>query len=150
MILLQTFMNSGPRGIWRRFDLRCILMYTDPMIIGLDHIQLAMPEGEEARARAFFTGVLGMAELVKPESLAGRGGCWFACGAQELHLGVEAGFRPAKKAHPAFLVADLEAVQVQLEAAGVPIMHQPPLPDARRIFVKCPFGNRLELIERDR
>ncbi len=124
-------------------------MYTETMITGLDHIQLAMPAGEEARARAFFTGVLGMAELAKPISLAGRGGCWFACGAQELHVGVEAGFRPAKKAHPAFLVKDLAAVQAQLKAANVEIYHQPRLPNARRIFVEDPFGNRIELIERD-
>jgi len=118
------------------------------MIIGLDHIQLAMPTGEEARARAFFTGVLGMPEIVKPDSLKGRGGCWYVCGAQELHVGVEAGFRPAKKAHPAFLVKDLTAMQARIEKAGVEIHHQPPLPNAKRIFIEDPFGNRIELIER--
>lgn len=118
------------------------------MITGIDHIQLAMPKSQEPRARAFFMGVLGMAERVKPDSLAGRGGCWFACGAQELHVGVEADFRPAKKAHPAFLVQDLAALQAQLEAEGVKIKHQPDLPNARRIFVEDPFGNRIELIER--
>ena len=118
------------------------------MIHGIDHVQLAMPEGEEACARAFFTGVLGMPELAKPATLEGRGGCWFACGAQELHVGVEAGFRPAKKAHPAFLVKDLEAMQARFEKAGVRISFQPPLPSARRIFIEDPFGNRIELIER--
>jgi catechol 2,3-dioxygenase-like lactoylglutathione lyase family enzyme len=123
-------------------------MYTKYMITGLDHIQLTMPEGEEPRARAFFSGVLGLLELAKPESLTGRGGCWFACGAQELHMGVEAGFRPAKKAHPAFLVQDLNAMQARLEEAGVQTLSQPPLPGARRVFVEDPFGNRIELIER--
>jgi len=118
------------------------------MIIGIDHIQLAMPEGEEPRARAFFEGILGMAEIVKPESLKGRGGCWFACGAQELHVGVEAGFKPAKKAHPAFLVENLTEIQARLEEAGVVIIHQPPLPNAKRIFIEDPFGNRIELLER--
>lgn len=118
------------------------------MIIGLDHIQLAMPEGQETRARAFFTGILGLAELPKPDSLKGRGGCWFACGAQEVHIGVEPGFCPAKKAHPAFLVADLAALQAHLEAQGVEITHQPPLPGAKRIFVEDPFGNRIELLDR--
>ena len=125
-----------------------ILMYTYSMIIGIDHVQLAMPKEEEARAVAFFEGVLGMPELKKPESLKGRGGRWFACGAQELHVGVEAGFRPAKKAHPAFLVKDLDAVRLRLEKAGVQISFQPPLPGARRIFIEDPFGNRIELIER--
>lgn len=119
------------------------------MITGLDHIQLAMPAGEEPRARAFFTGVLGMRELPKPESLAGRGGCWFACGAQAVHVGVEADFRPAKKAHPAFLMQDLDAMQARLENMGVQTSSQPPLPGARRIFIEDPFGNRIELIARD-
>jgi len=118
------------------------------MIIGLDHIQLAMPKGEEARARGFFTGILDMAELPKPENLKARGGCWFTCGVQEVHIGVEEGFRPAKKAHPAFLVQDLGAVQAGLEAHGVMITHQPPLPGAQRIFIEDPFGNRIELLER--
>jgi len=118
------------------------------MIVGIDHIQLAMPQGEEPRARAFFEGVLGMRGLQKPDSLKGRGGCWFACGAQELHVGVEAGFRPAKKAHPAFLVEGLEAIITLLEAAGVEMTQQPDLPNAKRVFIEDPFGNRIELIER--
>ncbi len=118
------------------------------MIIGLDHIQLAMPHEQEPRARAFFEGVLGMPELEKPDSLKGLGGCWFACGAQALHLGVEEVFRPAKKAHPAFLVQDLENIQARLTTAGIKTNQQPALPNARRIFLEDPFGNRIELIER--
>ncbi|MBL1436141.1 MAG: VOC family protein [Rhodobacteraceae bacterium] len=120
------------------------------MIIGIDHIQLAMPEREEPRARAFFEGVLGMPEIAKPESLKGRGGCWFVCGSQELHVGVEHGFHPARKAHPAFLVKDISVLQARLKKAGVDIRHQPPLPNAMRIFVDDPFGNRIELIEREK
>jgi len=118
------------------------------MIVGIDHIQLAMPQGEEPRARAFFSDLLGMPEREKPSSLKGRGGCWFACGAQELHVGVESGFHPAKKAHPAFLVDDLAKMRERLERAAVEIKHQPDLPNARRIFVDDPFGNRIELVER--
>jgi len=108
-----------------------------------------MPIGGELRARLFFIGVLGMKELSKPESLKGRGGCWFACGTQELHMGVEAGFRPAKKAHPAFLVQGLDALRKKLETLNIDINMPPALPNARRIFVEDPFGNRIELIERD-
>ena len=118
------------------------------MIVGIDHIQLAMPKGQEERARQFFTGVLGMAELDKPEILKSRGGCWFSCGGQELHLGVQAGFNPAKKAHPAFLAVDLGAMEANLLAHGVEITHQPPLPNAKRLFIEDPFGNRIELLER--
>jgi len=122
--------------------------YTCLVIAGLDHIQLAMPKGEEAKARRFFNGVLGLPELAKPKSLNGRGGCWFACGVQELHVGVEAEFRPAKKAHPAFLVQNLAEVQAHLDAAGIKTTRQPALPRARRVFIEDPFGNRIELIER--
>ena len=125
-----------------------IHVYTEQMIQGLDHIQLAIPVGEESKARAFFGGILGMSEIPKPESLKGRGGCWFSCGAQELHIGIEADFKAAKKAHPAFLVRDLNTVQEQLENAGVQITIQPPLPNAKRIFLEDPFGNRIELLER--
>ena len=89
-----------------------------------------------------------MVETPKPESLKGRGGVWFACGAQALHVGVEEGFQPAKKAHPAFLVDDLGSLATLLNKHSVEISHQPPLPGARRLFVEDPFGNRIELIER--
>ena len=118
------------------------------MIHGIDHIQLAMPIGQENHARAFFEGVLGMPEIPKPDSLKGRGGCWFACGQQDVHIGVEPAFSPAKKAHPAFLVKNLNAFQARLEKAGVKIDHQPPLPNANRFFIEDPFGNRIEIIER--
>jgi len=118
------------------------------VIFGIDHIQLAMPTGQESRARAFFGGIFGMAEIAKPASLIGRGGCWFACGGQELHVGAEAAFRPAKKAHPAFVVQDLRKMQARLLAEGISIKHAPDLPNAWRIFVDDPFGNRIELIER--
>ena len=88
-------------------------------ITGLDHLQLAMPAGKEAEARAFYGGLLGLVELEKPSQLAGRGGCWFALGTQALHLGVDTPFTPARKAHPAFTVSDLEALRERLEAANI-------------------------------
>lgn len=87
----------------------------DDLYRGLHHVQLAMPPGEEGCARAFFAGVLRMTEPDKPPVLAARGGAWFRAGGLELHLGVEADFRPAAKAHPGILVADLVR-----QPAGVP------------------------------
>jgi catechol 2,3-dioxygenase-like lactoylglutathione lyase family enzyme len=116
------------------------------MIIGVDHVQLAMPSGREAEARAFYAGLLGMSELPKPEPLATRGGCWFAAGAVQLHLGVEADFRPAKKAHPALLIADYDAFCARLRAAGVVVADDLELADVVRANVHDPFGNRIELI----
>jgi catechol 2,3-dioxygenase-like lactoylglutathione lyase family enzyme len=116
-------------------------------IVGVDHVQLAMPAGAEEQARAFYTGVLGLAEVPKPAPLAGRGGCWFAGPGTALHLGVESDFRPARKAHLALRVADLEAARRELVAAGVPIVPDDSVPQVRRLYVADPFGNRIELIQ---
>jgi len=117
-------------------------------IIGIDHVQIAMPEGAEEQARRFYSGVLGLPELVKPAHLAVRGGAWFACGAQQLHLGGEASFTAAKKAHPALLVDDLAALLIVLAERGLAAQFDVPLADARRSTIFDPFGNRIELIER--
>ena len=83
-------------------------------VLGIDHVQVAAPAGCEAAARAFYGVALGMAELPKPEAIRARGGCWFRAGAQELHVGVEEPFAPARKAHPGFVVSDLDAVRARL------------------------------------
>jgi catechol 2,3-dioxygenase-like lactoylglutathione lyase family enzyme len=117
----------------------------------LDHVQLAMPEGGEPAARAFYGGLLGLAEVAKPPRLAARGGVWFEAGPVRVHLGVEAGFRPARKAHPAFRVADLEALRRRLTTGGIAVQDDDAIPGERRFHVADPFGNRLEfLAERDR
>jgi catechol 2,3-dioxygenase-like lactoylglutathione lyase family enzyme len=117
-------------------------------IIGLDHIQIAVPRGVEVQARAFYGDVLGMEELPKPPELAGRGGVWFQCGNQQLHLGVEDDFRPARKAHPGIIVEDLDALINSLRTAGYEPVHAENPANIRRIFVSDPFGNRIELLER--
>ena len=117
------------------------------MIRALHHVQLAMPRGREDDARAFYRDVLGMRERPKPENLARRGGVWFSSGDAEVHLGVEDDFRPAKKAHPALLVADLAAVLDRCRKAGCAIAVDEPLPGYDRAYVADPFGNRIELLE---
>jgi catechol 2,3-dioxygenase-like lactoylglutathione lyase family enzyme len=118
-----------------------------PRITGIDHVQLAMPSGAENTARSFYAGVLGFEEVEKPPALAGRGGCWFEQGGVALHLGVEESFAPARKAHPAFRVSDLDAAERLLKAAGAPIVPDASCPGVRRIYTADPFGNRIELIE---
>jgi len=116
-------------------------------IVALHHVQLAMPPGGEAQARAFYEGVLGIPEVLKPANLAVRGGCWFERGSVKVHLGAEADFRPARKAHPALLVEDLAALKNLLEAAGYSPRAGEPLEGYDRLYVDDPFGNRLELLE---
>jgi catechol 2,3-dioxygenase-like lactoylglutathione lyase family enzyme len=120
------------------------------LILRIDHIQLAAPKGCEDAARAFYGGLLGLREMEKPESLRVRGGCWFACGEQQLHIGVEAEFRPAKKAHPAFAVSDLAKVRKWLIAHSVATMDDNSLPGTHRFFAEDPWGNRIEFLETKR
>lgn len=119
----------------------------DFRVHGIDHIQLAMPAGQEALAREFYSGTLGLTEVPKPGNLARRGGAWFEGGTLRLHLGVEADFRPARKAHPAFLVQQLDAFAQHLRRAGVPVITDEPLKGYNRFYVSDPFGNRLEFLE---
>ena len=116
-------------------------------ILGLHHVQLAMPRGREDDARRFYCGVLGFVESTKPPNLAARGGAWFRSGTAEVHVGVEDDFRPARKAHPALLVLDLAEVASRCAAAGFACTTDEPLPGYNRVYVADPFGNRIELLE---
>ena len=118
-------------------------------VVGIDHVQVAAPIGCEAVARRFHGGLLGLPELEKPAALEARGGCWFACGPQQLHVGVSEPFAPATKAHPALRLRDAPALAelvAQLEAAGCPTRRDVDLPGLARVFVDDPFGNRVELV----
>lgn len=116
-------------------------------VVRIDHVQLAMPGGGEDAARAFYGGLLGLAEVAKPEALAGRGGCWFEADGVRIHLGVEDDFRPARKAHVALVVSDLAALVSRLRAAGVETAVAEPLDGYDRIHAYDAFGNRLELMQ---
>jgi catechol 2,3-dioxygenase-like lactoylglutathione lyase family enzyme len=117
------------------------------LISGLDHVQLACPRGGEDDARRFYGELLGLREIEKPEPLRSRGGVWFECGAQRLHLGVEEPFSPARKAHPALLV-DSPAALEDLADRLVNLRWDTDLPGYKRFYVSDPFGNRLELLSR--
>jgi catechol 2,3-dioxygenase-like lactoylglutathione lyase family enzyme len=116
-------------------------------ILKIDHVQLAMPAGQEQKARDFYAGVLGIPEVPKPPELAKRGGAWFENESLKIHLGVEKDFRPALKAHPALIVEDLESLTEILRTSGYPVVDDEPLEGYVRIYVSDPFGNRIELME---
>jgi catechol 2,3-dioxygenase-like lactoylglutathione lyase family enzyme len=115
-------------------------------ITGIHHVQLAMPPGGEAAAVEFYEGVLGIPHVAKPANLAVRGGCWFERGALRIHLGIEAGFVPAQKAHPALVVDELTALVDHLSASSVAVRAGEPLDGFEHVYVDDPFGNRIELI----
>jgi catechol 2,3-dioxygenase-like lactoylglutathione lyase family enzyme len=112
----------------------------------IDHVQLAAPPGCEAEARRFFTELLGLEELERPAALRARGGVWFRVGEQQLHVGVEQEFAPARKAHPAFAVSRYDELLARLRAAGVPVTDDASIPGVRRCYVADPWGSRIELV----
>jgi catechol 2,3-dioxygenase-like lactoylglutathione lyase family enzyme len=116
-------------------------------LIGFHHVQLAMPPGEEPAAIEFYAGVLGLEQVPKPPELADRGGVWFRSGDLEVHLGIEEGFQPALKAHPAFLVEDIERMRARVEMSGYKVIDDEQYSGFKRVHVRDPFGNRLELVE---
>jgi catechol 2,3-dioxygenase-like lactoylglutathione lyase family enzyme len=117
-------------------------------ILSLDHVQIAIPVASEERARAFYSGILGFAEVTKPAEMAERKSIWFVSGGVNLHLGLEPDFHPTKRAHPAFVVQGLDAIVAACERAGLPIKPDTSFNGFRRVHVFDPFGNRLELMER--
>lgn len=118
-------------------------------LTGIDHIQIAAPPQSEEQARGFYGELLGMKEIPKPENLQARGGCWFKCGVQEVHIGIQSDFTPAKKAHPGFTVHALEPLKSRLAMAGYNISEEPPIAGRARFFTHDPFGNRIEFLEFD-
>ena len=118
---------------------------TQPIVTGIDHVQLACPAGSENALRGFWVGVLGMTELPKPPDLAVRGGAWFTSGTAVVHCGVEADFTPARKAHPALTVTDVDVVAGRLAEAGLPVTWDESIPGLRRFHTTDPVGNRVEL-----
>ncbi len=108
-------------------------------VIGLDHVQLAMPRGGETTAEAFYAGLLGLTRLPKPEPQASRGGCWFVSGPVALHLGVEDDFRPAKKAHPALLIRESGGTRRCVDEGGVRGDPEPRPASGRGMLRRRPF-----------
>ncbi|MGA8535316.1 MAG: VOC family protein [Candidatus Tumulicola sp.] len=123
-------------------------MFSPNPLRRIDHVQLAMPAGEEEAARKFYGVVLSLTELPKPPELAARGGVWFRSGEVLIHLGVDPEFHAAKKAHPAFSCTDYKGLVKRLESQDIAVTVDP-LPYGGKVhcYVNDPFGNRIELIE---
>ena len=117
-------------------------------VIGIDHVQLAMPAGQEEQARTFYRDVLGLPEALKPADMVARGGCWFESNLVKVHLGVDKDFRAATKAHPGLLVDDLQAMAERCRKKGLETYAAPAIEGHERIFVNDPFGNRIELLQK--
>ena len=116
-------------------------------ILAIDHVQIAMPVGGEELARGFYGAALGLEEKPKPPVLAKRGGAWFEQGDIKIHLGVEANFKPAKKAHACFVVKDLSAMEQKMKHLGFDVTPDSAIAEVKRFFTADPFGNRIEIME---
>jgi predicted enzyme related to lactoylglutathione lyase len=121
---------------------------SEPLVVGLHHVQVSCPAGSEDLLRGFYVGVLAMTEVAKPAALAVRGGAWFRSGDCEIHCGVEEGFTPAQKAHPGIAVSDVDALAERVAAAGLPVRWDEQIPGVRRFHTSDPVGNRIELQQR--
>jgi FAD/FMN-containing dehydrogenase/catechol 2,3-dioxygenase-like lactoylglutathione lyase family enzyme len=133
----------------RRYDPHEVFGATPRSVVGVDHVQVAAPPGSEREARGFYGRLLGLRELEKPEALGGRGGAWFAVGAQELHVGVTEDFTPAHQAHPGLRVGsdmELDRLAEGLVAAGADVEWDDRIAGRRRFFTADPWGNRVELL----
>ncbi|RKQ33873.1 VOC family protein [Oceanobacillus halophilus] len=113
----------------------------------IEHVQLAAPAGGEEKARKFYVDLLGFEELEKPPLLKENGGVWFKAGTVEIHLGIESPFIPARKAHPAILVQNIEQMKTYLKDKDVVFQVDNKLPEANRFYLSDPFGNRIEMLE---
>lgn len=118
-------------------------------IRSIDHVQMTAPKGSENEAREFFGNLLGLKEVNKPNSLQKRGGVWFEFGDMQLHIGIEEPFNPSKKAHPGFLVECLKNLKEHLVANQIDFVEDDNIAGVNRIFLYDPFGNRIELLEKD-
>ena len=116
-------------------------------IVAIDHVQIAMPQGGEDKAREFYGKLLGLDEIPKPSALAKRGGNWFEKGNIRIHLGVEQEFTPARKAHLALSVTKLDQLAKALKKSGYTVEYDEAIPHVRRFYTHDPFGNRIELME---
>lgn len=116
-------------------------------MLGIHHVQLAIPVGGEDDARRFYGEVMGLEEVPRPTALAARGGAWFRNGELEVHVGIDSDFAPATRAHPGFLVDDLDAMASRFSDAGIQVRPDSALPGYRRFYVDDPFGNRIEFLQ---
>jgi catechol 2,3-dioxygenase-like lactoylglutathione lyase family enzyme len=114
----------------------------------IDHVQIAIPKGGEDQARGFFGELLGLSELQKPPENAARRGCWFATADRQLHLGIDADFIAAQKAHVALRTDCLDELRARLERAGYHTQNDSDVDGRRRFFTHDPFGNRMEFMDR--
>jgi catechol 2,3-dioxygenase-like lactoylglutathione lyase family enzyme len=118
------------------------------LILSIHHAQITIPAGAEDSAREFYCGLLGLKEIQKPDSLAGRGGFWLEVGDRQVHIGVEnIDQRSETKAHVAYLVDDLEAMRLKLVDAKIAIIEGIPIPNYSRFEFRDPFGNRVEFLQ---
>ena len=121
-------------------------MSVAPTVLAIDHVQLAVPVGREPECRDFYLGVLGLVEIPRPETGAGRSILWVRVGGQEMHFRPDPDFAPAPFAHPGFLVDDVEGLAEKVAAAGFEVNRQQSVGPGR-FHTRDPFGNRLEFLQ---
>jgi len=118
-------------------------------IIGIDHIQIAVPKALEPECLSFYRTVLTLTEVEKPEKLKARGGAWFQISpTTQMHIGIDPEPSPKSKRHICFLVGDLAAAKTTVQSRNVPIEDEGTAEGLTRFFIRDPAGNRIEIGQR--
>jgi len=117
-------------------------------VIGIDHVQIAVPRAQEAQCLAFYRAFLGLAEITKPAELRARGGAWFQLSNLQLHIGLDAEASPPSRRHICFLVEDTAQARAQAKSHGVTVEEESEVDGLHRFFIRDPAGNRIEIAQR--
>lgn len=118
------------------------------MVIGVNHAQLNVPVAALEAAREFYVGFMGFKPIHRPPVFKAEG-IWLHAGNFELHIGLEDGIERKTRAHIAFEVTNLADWRRRIEANKWPIVEQPKIPHYDRFHFRDPFGNNIELIQKD-
>lgn len=113
----------------------------------IDHIQICIPKEKETEARTFYTEILGLVEIPKPDALLKNGGLWYQLKDIELHIGTET-IENHSKRHPAFQVKNIQKIKQYLLKQGVRVRENTAIPGCERFDFYDPFNNRFELVEK--
>jgi len=112
----------------------------------LNHVHICVPDERLEEARAFYTDIIGLKRITRPDESFNAPGYWFAINYIELHIGIETAM-PRSIRHYAFEVDDITAAKTHLQNNSVEIMEDSVIPGRSRFSFFDPFGNRVELLQ---
>jgi catechol 2,3-dioxygenase-like lactoylglutathione lyase family enzyme len=114
--------------------------------VRVDHFHVCVTPERLEEAKLFYTQVIGLELIYRPDHLFSSAGYWLNIGDVQLHIGVEP-VLPTTIRHTALQIADVEAARLHLQRHNVDIIEEPVIPGRSRFAFLDPFGNRMELLQ---